>query len=126
MSFNLLVNSILYNIYFNIQTLKKPLKTIRNNSSYHPKLYPFFSESGVRNYPNYMQELHSGDFDMQSRINYHMQVVFDTLYANYEYSPEYMRQFTKIVNYCHKNDINLYVYIPPMYYEHFYAIKEGD
>ena len=33
--------------------------------------------------------------------------------------------FKKIVNYCHENDINIYVYIPPIYVEHFYAIKEA-
>ena len=115
-----------YDLYFNISTLKASIRTILNNSSDHPKLHPFYSESGVRNYVNFIQELHSGDFDMQKRINKLIQEFFaEWVYVNYEYSPEYMQLFKKIVSYCHENNINLYVYIPPMYCDHFYALRES-
>lgn len=117
-----------YDIYFNLKTLKKSIDTILNNSSSDPKLYPFFSENGMRNFQNFEQQLSSGHFNIQTSINKHLQRYFrenDGFYVNYDFSSEYMQMFKKIVNYCHQNDINIYVYIPPMYVEHFYAIKEA-
>ena len=117
-----------YDIYFNIQTLIKSIRTIVNNYSSHPKYHVYYSESGMRHFPNYEQRLKNGTFKLQNSINAHIQYYFEKnrgIYAKYEYSQEYMRMFKKIVNYCHENDINIYVYIPPMYVEHFYAIKEA-
>lgn len=117
-----------YDIYFNMKTLKKSIDTVLNNSSNNPKLYALYSETGMRHFPNYEQQLKNGDFDIQNSINKHLQYYFRKnhgLYPTYEHSSEYMRMFKKIVNYCHENDINLYVYIPPMYFEHFYAIREA-
>ncbi|GIT98082.1 hypothetical protein [Sulfurovum sp. TSL1] len=117
-----------YDIYFNIQTLMKSINTIANNISSHPKCHVYYSESGMRHFPNYEQKLKNGTFKLQDSINYHLQYYFKKnhgIYAKYKYSHEYMRMFKKIVNYCHENDINIYVYIPPMYVEHFYALKEA-
>lgn len=117
-----------YDIYFNIRTLKKSIDTIVNNLSDHPKLYAYFSESGMRHFPNYEQKLNNGQFNIQNSINGHLQEYFRKnhgIYTNYEYSSEYMLMFKKIVTYCHENDINMYVYIPPIYVEHFNAISEA-
>lgn len=121
-------NFYTYDIYFNIETLKKSIDTIRNNSADHPKLRAFYSENGMRNFPNFEQKLNNGHFNIQTSINKHLQKYFDKnngIYANYDYSSEYMLMFKKIVTYCHENDINLYVYIPPVYFEHFHAIREA-
>ncbi len=114
-----------HDIYINFTTLKKSLRTLQNNLSEQPKLNPFYAENGMRNFPNFKQQLANETLDMTVNINKHIQKYFkkDGIYANYEYSPEYMAMFKKIVTYCHKNDINLYVYISPVYAEHFYAIK---
>ena len=99
-----------------------------NNSSDHPKLYAFYSESGMRHFPNFEQQLKSGNFNIQTSINKHLKKYFSKnhgYYAHYEYSDEYMQMFKKIVDYCHANDINIYVYIPPVYFEHFYAFREA-
>lgn len=117
-----------YDIYFNMKTLKKSIDTILNNSSEHPKRYAFYSENGMRHFPNLEQKLKNGDFNIQHSINKHLQQYFRKnhgFYSNYEYSSEYMHMFKKIVNYCHENDINIYVYIPPMYFEHFYALRKA-
>lgn len=117
-----------YDIYFNMKTLKKSIDTIINNQSEHPSLYAYYSESGMRHFPNYKQQLKNGNFDLQNSINNHLQYYFKQnrgLYASYEYSSEYMRRFKKIVRYCYENDINIYVYIPPIYVEHFNAIREA-
>lgn len=116
-----------HDIYINFNTLKKSLSTVQNNLSENPQQHPFYSENGMRNFPNFKQQLANGNLDIQQNINKHIQKYFkkDGLYANYEFSPEYMEMFKKIVNYCHKNSINLYVYISPVYYQHFYAIKEA-
>ncbi len=113
-----------YDIYFNIKTLLKSIQTIINNRSDAPKLYIFYSESGMRNYPNFKQELLNGDLNLETKIHKHLQAYFkkDGIYANYEYSTQYMQMFETIVKHCHENNIHLYVYIPPMYVEHFYAI----
>ena len=41
-----------YDIYFNIQTLTKSISTIMNNGSDHPKSHVYYSESGMRHFPN--------------------------------------------------------------------------
>ena len=114
-----------HDIYINFNTLKKSLNTIQNNLSEQPKLNPFYSENGMRNFLNYKQQLANGHLEINVNINKHLQKYFkkDGIYANYKYSPEYMAMFKKIVNYCHKNAIKLYVYISPVYYQHFDAIK---
>lgn len=117
-----------YDIYFNIKTFKKSIDTIWNNSSEHPRYYAFYDEKGMRHFPNFEQLLKNGNLDIQTNIHKHIKKYFlkeNGLYPDYTYSPEYMLMFKQIVNYCHENDINIYVYIPPMYVEHFYAFKEA-
>ena len=115
-----------YDIYFNFDTLKTSLKAIRNNRSKIPKMYPYYSKTGVRHYANFIQLSQESGFDMQKRIHKLLQEFFrDWVYADYEFSTEEMYLFGKIVAYCHAHDINLYGYIPPMYVDHFYAIKEA-
>ncbi len=116
-----------YDIYFNIKTLNKSISTIQNNTSGQPKHYPFYSESGMRNYPVFRQRLNSGYLDVETEINKHIKMYFKEggVYSNYEYSSEYMQMFKKVVKYCRENEINLFVYIPPIYFKHFYVIKEA-
>lgn len=116
-----------YDIYFNIKTLNKSIYTIQNNISGQPKHYPFYTESGMRNYPDFEQRLSSGYLDVETEISKHIKMYFKEggVYSNYEYSSEYMQMFKKVVKYCRENEINLYVYIPPIYFKHFYAIREA-
>jgi len=82
----------------------------------------------MREYANYIEAYKKGTFDLQKNINEHLKLYFDPnkgIYSNYEYSDDFMALVKKIVEYCKINDINLYVYILPVYVEHFYAIKES-
>lgn len=116
-----------YDIYLNFDILKKAsLRAIINNRSEYPKMHLYYSQSGVRHYANFIQLAQKPDFDMQKRIHKLLQEWFrDWVYKDYEFSSDDMHLFKKIVEYCHSQDINLYVYIPPMYVDHFYAIKEA-
>jgi hypothetical protein len=115
-----------YDIYLNFDTLKTSFKAIRNNRSKIPRMHPYYSTTGVRHYANFIQLSKEPGFDMQKRIHKLLQEFFrDWVYAKYIFSREDMYLFGKIVAYCHSHDINLYVYIPPMYVDHFNAIKES-
>ncbi len=115
-----------YDMYLNFDTLKISLISILNNKSADPKMHPYYSLSGVRHYPNFIQLSENPDFDMEKRIHKLLQEWFkDWVYSDYEFSHEYMDMLKKIVDYCHTHKIDLYVYIPPMYVDHFYAIKEA-
>jgi len=115
-----------FDIYFNFDTLKASLRAIGNNRSPYPKLHPYYSKSSVRHYANFIQLAEKPNFDMEKRIHKLIQEWFrDWVYIDYEFSYDDLNLFKKIVEYCHVNDINLYVYIPPMYKEHFDAIRES-
>ena len=116
-----------FDIYFNFKTLNKSIDTLLNNTVEEPRQYPFYSESGMRNYPNFKQELDNGNFNMHNSINKHLKVYYkkNGIYANYVFAPEYMQMFKRIIDYCYENDINFYVYIPPIYIDHFNALKDA-
>jgi len=116
-----------FDMYFNIGKVKKSIDTILNNSSNHSRYGAMYSENGERHFYQYKQRLREGTFDLQRSIDKHIKWYFSKVgnYYNYEYSSKYMQQFKRIVDYCNNNSIKLYVYIPPMYSKHFYAIKES-
>ncbi len=116
-----------FDIYVNLKTFQKSMETILNNISEEPIQHPFYSRSGMRNYPDFKQQLKNGSFNMQKSVNTHLQMYYkkNGIYANYVYAPEYMEMFKQVIDYCKKHDINIYVYIPPMYIEHFNALKEA-
>ena len=115
-------------LYLNTDTFKKSIEVIKNNLSGTAKKKLHFYPNGMREYANYIKAYKEGTFDLQKHINKHLKLYFDPhkgIYSNYEYSDDYMELVKKIVEYCKINDINLYVYISPIYAEHFYAIKEA-
>lgn len=115
-------------LYLNLDTFKKSIKVIKENLSGTAKKKLHFYPNGMREYANYIEAYEKGTFDLQKNINKHLKLYFDPqkgIYSHYEYSNDFMGLVKKIVEYCKKNDINLYVYISPIYVEHFYAIKEA-
>ena len=116
-----------YDIYFNLDTLKKSFVCIWNNRSDKPKRYEYYSENGMRHYPDLKLQFDSGKLNIDTNIKKHMKAYFEKtgIYIDYEYSGAYMEEFAKIVKYCKKNGINIYVFIPPIYIDHFYALKEA-
>jgi len=120
-------NLYTYDIYFNINTLEKSFVSLWNNLSYNPKRYEYYSKSGMRHYPDLRWQFESGKLNIDTNIKKHMKAYFKKtgIYIDYVYSEAYMKQFSKIVKYCKENGINIYVFIPPMYIEHFHALKEA-
>jgi len=106
-----------YNIYFNKDTLVKSLKLVWQN--YKGKITPSarYMPNGQRVYQNYLYEHDRGEFDVQKKMDgvSHFLLNENGYYENYTYSPMYMDEFKKIVRYCKDNNINLYVYISPLY-----------
>ncbi len=115
-------------LYLNTDTLEKSIEVIKNNLSGTAKKKLHFYPNGMREYADYIEAYKEGTFDLQKNINKHLKLYFDPkkgIYSNYEYSDDFMALVKKIVEYCKINDINLYVYISPIYVEHFHAIKES-
>lgn len=115
-------------IYLNTDTFKKSIEVIKKNLLGTAKKKLHFYPNGMREYADYIEAYKNGTFDLEKNIDKHLKLYFDPhkgIYSNYEYSDEFMKLAKKIVKYCKTNDINLYVYISPIYVEHFYAIKES-
>ena len=116
-------------LYLNTDTLKKSIQVIQKNRSGTTKKKLRFHPNGMREYANYIEAFEEGRFDQQKIMNKHLKLYFEPnkgIYSNYEYSEDFMALVKKIVNYCKINDINLYVYISPLYVKHFHAIKEYE
>lgn len=117
-----------YDIYFNLKTLKRSLKLILANYKGSITPSPTYLSDGRRVYQNYIYSYKNGTFDIQKKIDGTIRVWFrekNGYYENYKYSAEYMKEFEKIVNYCKNNNINLYVYISPMYQDFFHALGKS-
>ncbi len=115
-------------LYLNTNTLKKSMEVIKKNLSGTARRKLHFYPNGMREYANYIEAYKEGTFDLRKNINKHLKLYFDPqkgIYSNYEYSDDFMDLVKKIVEYCKINDIHLYVYISPIYVEHFHAIKEA-
>ena len=114
-------------LYLNIDILTKSIKLIIKNFFGMTKKKLHFHPNGMREYADYIEAYKEGTFDLEKTFNKHLKLYFDPkkgIYSNYEYSDDFMALVKKIVQYCEINDINLYVYISPLYVEHFHAIKE--
>jgi len=113
-------------LYLNIDTLKKSLEIIEKNFSGTAKRKLHFYPNGMREYANYIDAYNKGTFDPKKNIKKHLKLYFDPekgIYSHYEYSNTFMQQVKQIITYCRKHHIHTYVYISPVYVEHFYAIK---
>ena len=114
-------------LYLNIDIFKKSIKLIIKNFLGMTKKKLHFHPNGMREYADYIEAYKKGTFDLEKTFNKHLKLYFDPkkgIYSNYEYSDDFMALVKKIVQYCEINDINLYVYISPLYVEHFHTIKE--
>ncbi len=116
-----------YDIYFNIDTLIKSLKLIWD--SYQGNISPSarYLENGQHVYQNYIYADERDEFDVQKKMDGTTRFLLGErgYYENYTFSPEYMQQFSQIATYCKENNINLYVYIPPLYKDFLLSLAKG-
>jgi hypothetical protein len=114
-----------YDIYFNNQTFYKSIKVIFLSIFGKEKTMALkILDNGMRDYQNKKHALKIGTLNMTELIQVGIRDFFkpDGIYKKYKFSPTYLSYFKNIVDYCEKNDIKLWVYIPPMYSDHFDAI----
>ena len=106
-----------YKSYFNLMLMKDSLSLIWKN--YHQKIKPSprYMEDGRRVYQNYIYAQNNNTFDLKDNMDRVSQFLLSDhgYYEHYEFSDEYMSQFKSIVSYCKKHNIELYVYISPLY-----------
>lgn len=116
-----------YSIYLNKDTLMKSLKLIWEN--YNENITPSarYLENGQRIYQNYVYADKRGEFDLYKNMTEVASYLLSKngYYENYDYSEKYMNEFKKIVSYCKKNNINLYVYISPLYKDFLTAMANA-
>lgn len=84
--------------------------------------------NGMRDYRNFIEDKEKGILKLDEEINNSIKSYFrinNGIYKNYKFSYEYLEYFKNTIEYCKKNNIKAFVYIPPMYSEHFDAINSA-
>ena len=118
-----------YDLYFNTETFVKSGKLVINNILNKQKSEPIYlSENGMRDYRNFIEDNENGVLKLDEEINNSIKSYFrvnNGIYKNYKFSYEYLEYFKDIIEFCNKNNIKVFVYIPPMFSEHFDAINAG-
>ena len=117
-----------YPLYFNSTTLEHSFDVLRNNISGRNKIErQYLLKNGMREFGNHIQNLKSGKLNIDANIKASIGSFFTPLgvYKNYEFSYKYLEHFKKIIEYCKNNNIQVFVYIPPMYSDHFDALSSA-
>ena len=118
-----------YDFYFNAETLLKSSKVVLKNLVNKKNLQPGYSDkNGMREYKNFIKDLNDNRFQLDKEIKNSIKGYFRPstgIYKNYEFSNEYLEDFKETLLYCKENDIKVWVYIPPMYSEHYDAINSA-
>ena len=117
-------------LYFNTETLTKSIKLIIKNILNIQETEPIYLyENGMRDYKNYIEDNEKGTLKLDKEINLSIKSYFgkndSSIYKNYNFSYEYLNYFKETIDFCKKNNIKVFVYIPPMYSEHFDALNSA-
>lgn len=119
-----------YDLYFNSETFLKSIKLVINNILNKQKSEPIYlSENGMRDYKNFIEDNQKGILKLDEEIDSSIKGYFrvnNGIYKNYKFSYEYLEYFKNTIEFCRKNDIKIFVYIPPMYSEHFDALNSAS
>lgn len=116
-----------FDLYFNYSTLIESIKLIRRNIKEKVFYEKRYRSDGMRDYIDYVEEVNHNKYNIdknikQSILSYYHHDIYGG-YQNYQFSDEYLGHVRDIVSFCKKNNINLWVYIPPMSKDHFDALK---
>lgn len=116
-----------YDLYFNFETLIKSLKVVIKNILNIQKIEPTYLPNGMRDYQNYIDENQKGIFNIDYLISSSIKSYFipNGVYKNYEFSSNYLEYFKDTIEFCKSNNIKVFVYIPPMYSDHFDALSSA-
>jgi len=113
-----------FDLYFNFNTFTSSLKEIVEEENLEPQ---YISANGMLDYVNNIQDLENGTYDLQKKIKQSIQVFFreEGIYEDYTFSYALLDEFKETLTFCKKHDIKVFVYIPPVYKDHFNAIKKA-
>jgi hypothetical protein len=118
-----------YDLYFSLDTFMKSVKVFYENFlgiKYTEKKYLY--SSGMRDYIDNIEQLQKNNFDIDKEIEKHIRDYFEgnsAVYKDYKLSKEYLLYFRKIVELCNSKNIKLWVYIPPIYSQHYDRIMNS-
>lgn len=100
-------------IYFSLDTLKQSIAVLSGVKG------PIYFKDGRREYLDKTEKIAHGNF----KLNYNPDFAFfrnrHPQYTPFTYSDEKLDYVKKIIELCQNNHINLVVYIPPHYSEHY-------
>lgn len=112
-----------YDFYFNLDTFYDSLNILYHNIIGKKIIgISYSTENGMREHNNRINSLSNGTLDLDKNINNSIHEYFTSkkgIYKDYKFSKKYLEYFKKTLAYCHKNNIKVWVYIPPMYNKHF-------
>ncbi|OCL91365.1 hypothetical protein [Arcobacter porcinus] len=114
-------------LYFSIDTFLKSIKIVIKNILGIQNQEVLYLKNGMRDYQNYIEQEIKNIFNFEEEKNNSIKSYFslDGQYKNYKFSYDYLEHFKDTMEFCKKNNIKVFVYIPPMFSEHFNAINAG-
>lgn len=114
-----------FDLYVNVETFKKSIKLLIKNILGITETKPIYLSNGMRDHVNYIEELENGRFNFDYEINKEIKHYYGTggIYKKYHFSYEYLEYFQEIITFCRKNNIKVWVYIPPMHSDLFNALE---
>jgi|GEM_PF-3661013 len=117
-----------YELYFNLNTFVATTKLVIKNIFGLQKIVPtYLVTNGMRDYKNYIEDLKNKKLKLDNNIELSIKSYFkrDGIYKNYTLSSDYVNDFKNTLEYCKANNIKVFVYIPPMYSDHYDAIAKA-
>ncbi|RAZ24215.1 hypothetical protein [Campylobacter hyointestinalis] len=116
-----------FNLYLNIKTFTYSILTILGNIFNKP-LEQVYLKNGMLDYKNYIQQYNNGVYNFDQEAKMQMKGYFSKngIYKNYKFSYDYLEYFKNIIQFCQNNNIKVFVYIPPMFSDHFDALFSAN
>ncbi len=114
-----------FDLYLNIETFKKSMKLLVENILGTKEIKPIYLSNGMRDHLNYIKELENGMYNFDKEVNKEIKHYYGIggIYKKYNFSYEYLEYFQEIITFCRKNNIKMWIYIPPMYSDLFNALE---
>ncbi len=114
-----------FDLYLNIETFKKSMKLLIENILGTKETKIIYLSNGMRDHLHFIKELENGMFDFNKEVNKEIKHYYlpGGMYKKYNFSYDYLEYFQKIIIFCRKNNIKVWVYIPPTYSDFFNALQ---
>jgi hypothetical protein len=114
-----------YDLYFNAETFTKSAILVGKNILNRQETEAKYLSNGMRDYVNFIEQQKNGTLKLDEEIKASIKSYFNPntgTYKHYEFSYKYLEFFKDTIQFCKEHNIKVFVYIPPMYSDHFDAI----